>query len=121
MSTITYLHYTLKEKDIRYKLLYGLILIISIFCLFLTFSRGSYVAIFLSLILYIYLQTNDIKILFISGIISILLGVLFIYFGNSQILLKDSDRALLTDIAVKELEVFKGVGGGQYITGVYGS
>ena len=121
LSTITYLHYTLKEKDIRYKLLYGLILIISIFCLFLTFSRGSYVAIFLSLILYLYLQTKDLKILFISGTISILLGVLFIYFGNSQILLKDSDRALLSDIAVKELEVFKGVGGGQYITGVYGS
>ena len=109
LSTITFLHYTIKEKDVRYKSAYGLILIISIFCLFLTFSRGSYVAIFLSLILYLYLETKDLKILFISGTISILLGALFLYFGNSQILLKDSDRALLSDIAVNELEVFKGV------------
>ena len=121
LSTITFLHYTIKEKDVRYKSAYGLILIISIFCLFLTFSRGSYVAIFLSLILYLYLETKDLKILFISGTISILLGALFLYFGNSQILLKDSDRALLSDIAVKELEVFNGVGGGQYITAIYGS
>ena len=121
LSTITFLHYTLKEKDKRYKLAYGFILTISIFCLFLTFSRGSYVAIFLSLFLYLYIETKKVKTIITAGTISIILGALFLYFGNSQIVLRDSDRSLLSDIAVKELEVFKGVGGGRYLTGVYGS
>ena len=121
LSTLVFIFYFLRSKDLKSKIIYIFILFISIFSLFLTFSRGSYVAIILSLIIFLYLETKNIKIVLISGSIFLALGTLFLYFGNSQIILKDSDRALLSDIAFDNLDIFHGVGGGRYLPDIYGS
>jgi len=121
LSTLVFIYLFLNSGIFKLKLTYFFILIISVFCLFLTFSRGSYLAILISSILFLYLHSKDIKIVLISGTILFTLGSIFLYFGNSQILLKDSDRSLLSDIAFSNLNIFKGVGGGRYLTEIYGS
>ena len=119
LSTLVFVYFFLNSNNLKIRLGYLLILFIAAFCLFLTFSRGSYLAILISLILFLYLRSNDIKIVLISGTILFTLGSLFLYFGNSQILLKDSDRSLLSDIAISNLDTFKGVGGGRYLSEIY--
>ena len=121
LSTLVLIYYYIKTNELKLKIIYITILFISIFCLFLTFSRGSYVAILLSLIIFLYLESKNLKIVLISSSICLTLGGLFLYFGDSQIILKDSDRALLSDIAFNNLDIFQGVGGGRYLTDIYGS
>ena len=121
LSTLVFVFYLFNSQNLLNRISYLLIFVISVFCLFLTFSRGSYLAILISSIIFLYLRSKDIKIVLISASIIFALGSLFLYFGNSQILLKDSDRSLLSDIAFSNLNIFKGVGGGRYLTEIYGN
>ena len=93
--------------------------IANLFLVFLTFSRGSYLSIFLGLIFYLLYQRKSIKLtFFISSIIIFsVLGILFI--GDSKILLKESDRGFLTQIAIENLSLQKGLGPGMYVEKIY--
>ena len=93
--------------------------IANLFLVFLTFSRGSYLSIFLGLIFYLLYQRKNIKLIFFisSIIIFSVLGILFI--GDSKILLKESDRGFLTQIAIENLSLQKGLGPGMYVEKIY--
>ena len=91
----------------------------NLFLVFLTFSRGSYLSIFLGLIFYLLYQRKNIKLIFFTSSIIIfsVLGILFI--GDSKILLKESDRGFLTQIAIENLSLQKGLGPGMYVEKIY--
>ena len=93
--------------------------IANLFLVFLSFSRGSFLSIFIGLIIYIVYQRRSIKISFSIFFVLLfsLLGILFI--GDSKILLKESDRGFLTQIAIENITLFKGLGPGQYVESIY--
>jgi hypothetical protein len=96
-----------------------LLLIISIFNLYITYSRGSYLALctgLLVLLIYTKAFTLQFKIYFL--IISISFSVIVIYIFPS-IFLKQSNRTFLNNLAINNLELFEGSGGGNYIKEVY--
>ena len=95
------------------------LLIISIFNLYITYSRGSYLALYaglLLLLIYTKSLTAKFKIYFL--IISILFSVIVIFIFPS-IFLKQSNRSFLNNLAIDNLELFEGSGGGHYIKEVY--
>ena len=95
------------------------LLIISIFNLYITYSRGSYLALYaglLLLLIYTKSLTAKFKIYFL--IISILFSVIIIFIFPS-IFLKQSNRSFLNNLAISNLELFEGSGGGHYIKEVY--
>ena len=95
------------------------LLIISIFNLYITYSRGSYLALYaglLLLLIYTRSLTAKFKIYFL--IISILFSVIVIFIFPS-IFLKQSNRSFLNNLAISNLELFEGSGGGHYIKEVY--
>ena len=91
----------------------------NLFLVFLSFSRGSYLSITLGAILYLLFQRKSIKLtLAISlALIFSVLGILFV--GDSKILLKESDRSFLTQIAIENISLHKGLGPGQYVEEIY--
>ena len=96
-----------------------LLLTISIFNLYITYSRGSYLALctgLLVLLIYTNAFTLQFKIYFL--IISISFSVIVIYIFPS-IFLKQSNRTFLNNLAINNLELFEGSGGGNYIKEVY--
>ena len=95
------------------------LLIVSIFNLYITYSRGSYLALYaglLLLLIYTRSLTAKFKIYFL--IISILFSVIVIFIFPS-IFLKQSNRSFLNNLAINNLELFEGSGGGNYIKEVY--
>jgi hypothetical protein len=95
------------------------LLIISLFNLYITYSRGSYIALFIgSLIILFYTDSFSKKAKKIITISIILMSVIIIYFYPS-IFLKQSNRAFLSNLAINNIEVFIGSGGGNYIKEVY--
>ena len=106
-------------KYFRIEKLNTLLLIISLFNLYITYSRGSYLALYVGLLLlliYTRAVTRKFKIYFL--IISILFSVLSIFMFPS-IFLKQSNRGFLNNLAINNLELFEGSGGGNYIKEVY--
>ena len=96
-----------------------LLIVISIFNLYITYSRGSYLALYAGLLLllaYTRALTYKFKIYFV--IISILFSVLVIFIFPS-IFLKQSNRSFLNNLAINNVELFQGIGGGNYIKEVY--
>ena len=94
-------------------------LIISLFNLYLTFSRGSYLAFVVGLMI-ILLFSNSInkksKIYLSIGTLGISLIAIFLF---PSIFLKQSNRGYLSSIAIINIETFNGTGGGNYIKEVY--
>ena len=94
-------------------------LIISLFNLYLTFSRGSYLAFVVGLMI-ILLFSNSInkksKIYLSIGTLGISLIAIFLF---PSIFLKQSNRGYLSSIAIINIETFNGTGGGNYIREVY--
>ena len=106
-------------KYLRTEKLNTLLLIISLFNLYITYSRGSYLALYIGLLLlliYTRAVTRKFKIYFL--IISILFSVVSIFIFPS-IFLKQSNRSFLNNLAINNLELFEGSGGGNYIKEVY--
>ena len=106
-------------KYFRTEKLNTLLLIISLFNLYITYSRGSYLALYVGLLLlliYTRAVTRKFKVYFL--LISILFSVVSIFIFPS-IFLKQSNRSFLNNLAINNLELFEGSGGGNYIKEVY--
>jgi len=108
-----YFYRNLKKK-------YFLILIyLNLFLFFITYSRGSYASLLAISLIFILLKIKVLKyrVIYITGIFSTF--VVLLYFGPSDYILKENDRSLLANIAISNIELFKGVGGGQYVEKIY--
>ena len=95
------------------------LLIISLINLFLTYSRGSYIAFLFGLIwllLFYELINKKIKI-FVIVILIFLSG--FMVFSFPSVFLKQSNRTFLNSLGFDNVEIFTGSGGGNYIKKVY--
>ena len=114
---IIYLAHYFKTK----KIIYLVSCLVSIFLVLVTYSRGSYFAIFLSTILFFVIKDFSFNKLAKYFFIILIPFVLFLYFGNSQIFLKESDRGYLNNIAVDNLKLISGLGGGNYVEEIYGN
>ena len=96
-----------------------ILLLISIFNLYITFSRGSYLAFFVgSLVILIYTESFNKKSKIIITILIVFSSGVIVYIFPS-IFLKQSNRAFLNNLAVNNIEVFVGKGGGNYVKEVY--
>tara|TARA_Y100001970_G_C14228063_1_gene856869 strand:- start:1157 stop:3139 length:1983 start_codon:yes stop_codon:yes gene_type:complete len=95
------------------------ILLISLFNLYLTYSRGSYLAFGIGCLILL-LITDNIKRKF-KFYVFVVLSVLSLVFINlnPSIFLKQTNRGFLTEIGVKNVNLFEGTGGGNYIKSVY--
>lgn len=114
---IIYLAHYFKTK----KIIYLVSCLVSIFLVLVTYSRGSYLAIFLSAVLFFVIKDFSFNKLSKYFFVILIPFVLFLYFGNSQILLKESDRGYLNNIAVDNLKLISGLGGGNYVEEIYGN
>ena len=95
--------------------------LINLFLLFVTFSRGSYAALLLSCFAFLLLKKINLKKLLSIAALSVVFLLIFTTIGSSQILLKESDREYLTQIAIENIKFFKGYGGGNYVEEIYGN
>ena len=94
-------------------------LLISLLNLYLTFSRGSYLAFFVGITLILFFSENidkSSKIKIFS--VGLILSFVIIYFYPS-IFLKQSNRSFLNTLAINNVEIVSGSGGGNYIKEVY--
>ena len=114
---IIYLAHYFKTK----KIIYLISCLVSIFLVLVTYSRGSYLAIFLSTVLFFVIKDFSFNKLSKYFFVILIPFVLFLYFGNSQIFLKESDRGYLNNIAVDNLKLISGLGGGNYVEEIYGN
>ena len=93
--------------------------IISLFNLYLTYSRGSYLALLIGLVILVFnskkISRSQKKRLFYF---STILSILVIYLLPS-VFLKQSNRFFLNSLAIENVKPFKGVGGGNYVKEVY--
>ncbi len=95
------------------------LLTISLINLFLTYSRGSYIAFLFGLVwllLFSQLLNKKIKI-FVIVFLTFLSG--FLVFAFPSVFLKQSNRTFLNSLGIENVEIFKGSGGGNYIKKVY--
>ncbi len=93
--------------------------LISLFLVFISYSRGSYLAIFVCFLIYFTLKDFSIKKLMAFSFLILFSSSFFLYFGNAQIILKESDRSYLTNIALDNIKLFSGFGGGNYVQEIY--
>ena len=101
------------------KYFWVLMFFITFINLILTYSRGSYIAFVLGITLLIYGSKKVAKKIKLSiFIISGFLFLIFIYLFPS-VFLKQSNRTFLSGLAIKNIEVVDGTGGGFYIKEVY--
>ena len=116
-SILAFLFFNIyNELKSKFFLILGLT---NIYLVLITFSRGSYLSLFLGIILLVYVFNKNVKNLILTLVIVIFGSATFLYFGNSKILLKESDRGFLTSIAVENLEILKGLGPGNYVEAIY--
>ena len=89
--------------------------LISLISLVFSKSRGSYIAFVIALIIFFFLKGKlNIKT-FVIFSSSIFVFSLFIFSFNPQTILKGSDRAVLSDIAIENINPLIGTGGGNYV------
>ena len=97
----------------------AVLLIISFLNLYLTYSRGSYLALLVGLLVLLFftriINKSTKFIILIFGILTSL-TLVFIY---PSIFLKQSNRSFLNNLAISNIELFIGTGGGSYIKEVY--
>ncbi len=104
---------------IKYNKFNSAVLLISLFNLYLTYSRGSYLAFSLGSLLLLLITDNlrrQAKLYLIAALT--LFALIFIYI-NPSIFLKQSNRSFLRELGVSNVSFSKGTGGGQYIKTVY--
>ncbi len=97
----------------------SLILLISLFNLYLTYSRGSYLALGIGFAILL-LATDSLKTkikLYLFTVLTVL-TLIFVYL-NPSIFLKQTNRGFLTELGVNYVNLFKGTGGGNYVKTVY--
>jgi len=97
----------------------SLILFISLFNLYLTYSRGSYLALGVGCLILLLTTDNlnkQIKI-YLFTLFTIL--ALIIIYINPSIFLKQTNRGYLNELGVNNVSLFKGTGGGHYVKSVY--
>ena len=95
------------------------LLTISLINLFLTYSRGSYIAFLFGLVwllLFSQLLNKKIKI-FVIVFLTFLSG--FLVFAFPSVFLKQSNRTFLNSLGIENVQIFTGSGGGNYIKKVY--
>jgi len=92
---------------------------LNLFLFLITFSRGSYVSFLVVSLLFIFLKMNSMKVqlLYLASIFLFVLS--FLYLGPSSYILKENDRSLLANIAISNIEILSGVGGGNYVSKIY--
>ena len=96
-----------------------LMIFISLINLYITYSRGSYLAFtigFLIILLFSNKFQNNHKIFLI---ITLLSSSVFIVYLNPSIILKPNNRTFLRELAIDNVQLFTGTGGGQYVKEVY--
>ena len=97
----------------------SLLALISFCNLYLTYSRGSYLALLIGLTILVFnskkISRSQKKRIFYIGTI---FSLLIIYLLPS-VFLKQSNRFFLNSLAIENVKPFKGVGGGNYIKEVY--
>ena len=108
-----YLYQSTNKKIHQY------ITFLNLFLFFLTYSRGSYLAFLAVTMLFILIKikSRKFRIYYIAGIFTSLIFLL--YFGPSDYILKENDRSLLASIAISNIELNDGVGGGKYVEKIY--
>ena len=96
-----------------------MIFLLSFFNLILTFSRGSYLALFIG-ICFITLTNKNLsgkfKTYFVTSLFFFSIIVIAI---SPSLFLRQTNRAFLNSLAIEQIEFFNGVGGGNYIKYVY--
>ena len=114
---LTILSFYFYKKTV--KNLYLILIFVNLFLFFITYSRGSYVSLLIISIIYILtkIKNKKFKIFYIAGIITS--SIILLYFGPSDVILKENDRSLLASIAMSNIEFVNGVGGGQYVEKIY--
>ena len=96
-----------------------ILIIISCFNLYITYSRGSYLALLVgSIVILIFTRSLTKKIKTYMFILVFLFSGLMVFVFPS-ILLKQSNRSFLNGLALNNIEVIEGTGGGNYIKEVY--
>ncbi len=96
-----------------------LIISISLLNLYLTYSRGSYLAFGVGFLI-LFLATDSLKkqIKFYLVILMTFLTLIFIYI-NPSIFLKQTNRGFLNELGLNNASLIQGTGGGNYIKSVY--
>ncbi len=114
---LTILSFYFYKKTFRN--LYLVLIFVNLFLFFITYSRGSYLALLIISIIYILskIKNKKFKTFYIVGIITS--SLILLYFGPSDLILKENDRSLLASIALSNIELVNGVGGGQYVEKIY--
>ena len=106
-------------KSIIIDKLNSFLLFISLVNLFFTFSRGSYIALFVGILILILfsekLSINH-KVFFVAASALLIVTTIYVFPG---IFLKESNRSFLNSLGVKNTEIFIGTGGGNYVKSVY--
>ena len=104
---------------IRYNKFNSTIFLVSLFNLYLTYSRGSYLAFGLGVFVVIF-TSNKLKNKTKYAVVSFLaLFSFLVIYLNPSIFLKQTNRSFLNDLALTNVQLFKGTGGGDYIKEVY--
>ena len=122
ISAIIYLYIFLENIEKKHNKVYlvsFVIFLISAFNLFFTYSRGSYLALIFGIVILVFYTPvirKPIKLMFFSAIS---LFLLFTFLFNSSVLLKQSNRTFLNDIAIENVDFLNGTGGGNYVREVY--
>ena len=106
-------------KSIIVDKLNSFLLVISLVNLFFTFSRGSYIALFVGVLILILFSDKlnfNYKLSFIVASALLMAITIYVFPG---IFLKESNRSFLNSLGTKNTEIFIGTGGGNYVKNVY--
>ncbi len=95
------------------------LLFITLINLYLTFSRGSYLAFFVGLTLILLFSKKIDKSLKIKTFTVGLIFLLIIVYLYPSIFLKQSNRSFLNTLGINNVEIVTGSGGGNYVKEVY--
>ncbi len=123
ISALVYLFKIINSEDSNMNLKYNkfnlFIILISLLNLYLTYSRGSYLALGVGFLILL-LATDSIKKQnkFYFVILISVLTLIFIYI-NPSIFLKQTNRGFLNELGFNNASLIQGTGGGNYIKSVY--
>ena len=123
ISALVYLFKIFNSKDLNKNLKSNkfnlFILLISLLNLYLTYSRGSYLALGVGFLILL-LTTDSLKKQnkFSLVILMTFLTLIFIYI-NPSIFLKQTNRGFLNELGFNNASLIQGTGGGNYIKSVY--
>ena len=123
ISALVYLFKIFNSKDLNKNLKSNkfnlFILLISLLNLYLTYSRGSYLALGVGFLILL-LTTDSIKKQnkFYLVILMTFITLIFIYI-NPSIFLKQTNRGFLNELGFNNASLIQGTGGGNYIKSVY--